>query len=213
MALVEIDNLHITAFCDPKGANPNTKGSSRAAVVCVGMDSLERIFILQSWAAYCGADEILNRIFKFNAKWKPLVFGIDTTGTQNVWLNLINKEVELRQANGEPNLKKPPMRPVIFRGEKTRVIETIIQPRAARGQLFRPPEQEVKELASEFRGWPTAPHRDAMDALAHAIDLLPIRPHDESAEMQRRHYEHYLERIGIPKEERKQRLADIGRSG
>src|ERR1700722_3928134 len=114
MALVEIANLHIVAFCDPKGANPNTRGSSRAAIVCVGMDSFERIFILQSAGSYCGADEILNRIFKFQAKWHPLTFGIDITGTQAVWRNLIDKEVELRRSNGEPNLEAPKMRGIVF---------------------------------------------------------------------------------------------------
>jgi len=168
------------------------------------MDDLERIFILQAWAAYCGADEILRRIFKFDEKWAPNVFGIDTTATQNLWLDLIRKEAEFTSK------KMPKMRGIAFRGEKTRVIETIIQPRASRGQLFRPPEVEVKELASEFKAFPTGMHRDSMDALAHAIDLLPLRPPIESKAMERDNYRRYLQRIGMSEAEIRQRMAEIG---
>lgn len=204
---IDLQKLYKVAWCDPSGARPANKGNARAAIVCVGMDDLERIYILQSWAAFCGADEILNRIYKFEDKWQPAVFGIDTTATQTIWLDMIRKDAELK------GRKAPKMRGVALRGEKRRVIETIIQPRAARGQLFRPPEPEVKELMSEWKNFPSGMYRDALDALAHAIDLLPLRPPDVRKEMEVAHYRAYLKRIGLSQAEQDRRIAEISSNG
>lgn len=201
---IAIDKLYIVAFCDPKGANPNTKGTSRAAIEVVGMDDLERIFILQSWAAFCGTDEILNRIFRLDEKWQPPIFGIDTTATQNIWPDLIRKEAELR------GVKPPRLRAVNFRGQKRHVIETVLQPIAAAGKLFRPLEGEVKELKGEWNNFPGGIYRDALDALAHAILLLPRHPIEHTRELERQNYARYLGRSGLSADEIQRRMREIG---
>lgn len=202
---IECAKLYRVCFGDPAGANPTSKANSRAAIVCVGMDDVERIYILESWAAWSPADFVLKKLFYFNKKWKPHAFGWDTSATQNLWINLIRKESE-RLAEDHP-----PMRWTTFHGTKQRVIETLIQPRGASGHLFRPPEPEVKELKAEMNAFPTGMHRDALDALAHAIDLLPLRPPIESKAMERDSYKRYLMRSGLTENEVRERMNAIGR--
>src|SRR5260221_8822280 len=115
MIELRTDKLYKCAFFDPKGANPNTRGTSRGAVVVVGMDELERVFVLSSWAAFCGVDEMLNRVFNFDKKWHPAIFGVDTTGNQALWLDMIRREAERKQ------LPAPKVRGIEFTANKRQV--------------------------------------------------------------------------------------------
>ena len=118
---------------------------------------------------------------------------MDTSATQNLWINIFSKEMEIRGV-------RPKFRFTPQSATKRRVIETVIQPLAAAGRLFRPPEPEVKELKSEFVSFPGGVYRDSLDALAHAILLLPLRPMEQSSQMERDSFQRYLERTGASKE-------------
>ena len=198
---IDYDKLYRVSWFDPKGAQPYTsKATSRAAIVTVGMDHLERIFILHSWAAFCGPDVMIDNVFKVNAKYAPLVFGMDATATQNLFADQLRKEAKVRQVH-------LPLRPLVLRGDKRTFIETVIQPIAAAGRLFRPQEQFVNELKSEWLNFPTGNYRDALDALAHAIDLLPSRPLEETEALLQEQRRRYLIRTGTPEAEIRRRMA------
>ena len=207
MAILRLDSLYIVAFVDPSGGKQKGAGRSRSAIAVIGMDSLERVYILLSWAAYCGTDALIDKIFKTNQRYRPTIFGIDSTGPQAAFTDTLQRERRRREQDAGMPIHFP-LRAVTLRDEKTFAIETTLQPIAAAGRLFRPPEMEVKELKGEWMSFPGGMYRDSLDALACAIRLLPRRPPDEMAAMSREAYRLYLHRIGVPEPDIARKLAD-----
>lgn len=199
--LVPLDRLYTVSWFDPSGFRQKA-GNARPSIATVGMDDTERIFILDCWAAYCGLDYALGKVFKAYEKWHPAAFGVDITGS--LIKDILLKEQKERGVS-------VPWRFTSLHGPKLHFIETVLQPISARGQLFRPPELEVKELRSEWINFPTGMHRDSMDALAHAIDLLPRRPIELTRETSKTNFAHYLKNIGLSQDEIRARLAEIER--
>ena len=171
------------------------------------MDSLERIFILLAWAAYCGTDRLVDVIFQTNTRYHPNVFGIDSTGPQSAFTDMVMRERRRREADQGIPIHFP-LRPVNLRDEKNFAIETTLQPIAAAGRLFRPPEAEVKNLKDEWQGFPSYMYKDCLDALACAVRLLPKRPMDESTAVSREQYRLYLHRIGTSEKDIQRKLAE-----
>ena len=182
-------------------------GRSRSAIAVVGMDNFERIFILLAWSAYCGTDYLIEKIFKTNRRYKPVIFGVDSTGPQSAFTDTLARErrhLEIKEGHAIHF----PLRAVNLHDSKVFAIETTLQPIAAAGRLFRPPEMEVGNLMNEWKGFPSYGYRDTIDALACAIRLLPRRPPDEMASMGREQYRLYLHRVGVPESEIAHKLAE-----
>jgi len=203
MIAVQISKLYKVAWADPAGgptsASPHKKGLSRASICVLGEDTLERIFILETWAARIPPDKLIERIFDTYRKWNVSAFGIDATGGQLMFAQLIQKEARERAI-------RLPLRPLSLRLEKTFSIETSVQPPCAAGRLFRPSESQCGVLKEEWRSFPTSDYLDAMDALACAIRMLPSILPEHMRRMSKEHLRAYLERSGTPKDQVELRL-------
>lgn len=203
MPNLEVSRLFKVAWCDPAGGvNPHVKiqyGQSRAAIVVVGQDDLERIFILEAWAKRIPPDQLIERIFATQLRWHPASFGIDSSGPQLIFAQTVQKEIRERGI-------KMVLRPVALRMDKTFSIETTLQPVVANGRLFRPPETDCKTLRDEWINFPDGHYRDTLDALACAIRQLPSTLPAHLRMMDKMQLRRYLERTGMSREAIEARL-------
>lgn len=195
MPQVEVRKLWRAAWIDPAGGPTAAKhAKSRAAIVVIGQDDFERVFILDSWADRVPPDKLIDRIFDTNRRWRPAVFGIDASGPQVIFSQTVQREARER---GE----KIALRPVALRADKTFSIETTLQPISAAGRLFRPPESRVHSLEAEWKNFPDGFYRDQLDALACAIRLLPRTLPAHLQMMEKTALRRYLVSTGMPRDQ------------
>lgn len=210
MPTLDISRLYKVSWCDPAGGNnplvAKQYGLSRSAVVTIGQDDLERIYILSTWALKVPPDRLIERIFEEHFKWKPAIFGIDSTGPQILFAQTVQKEI--RDRGFKMNL-----RPQALRLDKTFSIETTLQPVVANGRLFRPMESDCKSLRDEWHNFPDGHYRDILDALSCAIRLLPSSLPAHLRQMDRYQLRRYLERTGMSREQIDLRMQQHDNSG
>lgn len=206
MPAIDRRKLWLCAFVDPAGgprAGRSNYGLSRAAIVVIGQDDLERVFILEAFIQRIPPDKLIDRIFDTQQKWNPAVFGIDSSGPQLEFAQMVQKEARERGL-------RIPLRLVAQRQEKTFSIETTIQPLSSAGRLFRPDENECRQLKDETTSFPDGMYRDGLDALANAIKLLPSVLPAHLKQMNRDQLQRYLQRTGMPKDQIAERLSQLG---
>lgn len=203
MAIIKLSSLYVVSWCDPAGgSNPLAATQfrrSRASVVTIGQDEIERIFILEAWGKRVPPDQLIDKICETQMRWHPAVFGIDATGPQLMFAQTVQKEIRDRGI-------RMTLRPQALRTDKTFSIETTIQPVVANGRLFRLPEAECKTLRDEWMVFPDGHYRDVLDALACAIRLLPTSLPAHLRQMERNQLKRYLERSGMTREQVQLRL-------
>src|SRR5262249_2437113 len=139
-------------------------------------------------------------IFDTQVRWQPQVFGIDSSGPQLIFYQHLLKEARERGIKWTP-------RGVPQQWNKADLIEKTLQPIAAGGRLFRPIEKECYALADEWRNFPDYTYRDALDALAGAIRLLPAVLPSHLRTMGEQQLRSYLLKTGMTDEMIKDRMA------
>lgn len=202
MQTVQFNKLYITAHVDPAGGpivGQKQSSRSRASIAVVGQDDLERIFILESFAKRIAPDQLTDRIFETQERWRPAVFGVDGTGPQLMYYQALLREGRERAVKWTP-------RRIDIKMDKTDAIEKTLQPVAASGRLIRPPEKECYALADEWRNFPDGTYRDALDALAWAIRLLPAVLPAHLKAMGENQLRNFLTRTGLPPDMIEQRM-------
>lgn len=201
MSSVELNKLYRTAWCDPAGGPQARTGKSRSAIVVVGQDELERIFILEADAARWPTDMLERRILQTQTKWSPAKFGIDATGPQVLFADTMRRKA--REEGVRMNLV-----PTALRSDKSFSIETTLQPIVAQGRLFRPDLSMIKGLYEEWKHHPSTDFNDTMDALACAIRLLPTTLPDHLRALSRDQLRAYLLKTGMSREKVEERLSE-----
>ncbi len=158
------------SFLDPAGGQSvgMKRRRARSAIVTIALDAIGRVFVIQAWAAHAKTDEIVEKVFEINEKFRPTRFGIESSGQQSLFADSVQAEAAKR------DIKLPIAKvsqPVNM--HKDFRIRTLIQPVLSEGRLFI---QELEpELKSELSKFPTGEYKDLVDALASAIHLAPPR--------------------------------------
>jgi len=193
------------AFCDPAGKSKEAvkRIRSRAAIVVVGVEQeLYRLFVLYAWAARATADQLVDKIFEVNEKWRPRTFGIEANAMQQLFAFGIQREARFKQVH-IPILPVPQPTNV----DKEYRIRTRLQPIVRDGRLFV--GSTMHELITELRGFPTGETWDMIDALASCVTLIPSRPQREIRREEDDAVLRYLRASGAPPrviEERSEQL-------
>lgn len=187
---LNLKDLYVVAFADSAGGRVGNSGRgtsqrSRSAIVVVASDELEHYFVLKAWARHCTTDELIDEIFLTQERWKPVIFGIDATGTQTQFADSLRREA--REKN-----RRLPLYDHIFEGQKEFRIETRLQPLQAAGKLFACSEG-MDDLRHEYESFPGSRLKDLLDALEGAIGLFPRRQKPEERRTEQAQYRHYLQ--------------------
>jgi hypothetical protein len=188
-ASAPISSLYRVAWLDPAGGKRKHKSEqSRAAILCIGQDELERVFIFTAWAKYATTTEMIEEVLRNQERWHPKVFGMDASGTQFTFAETI-------LTNAKDKHIALPLRPQALTGDKLFHIEHTLEPVARSGRLFKIPGVDSDELRGEWESFPNGT-LDLLDGLACAISLLPKRVRAEDKRSQVRRLEMYLRATG-----------------
>lgn len=187
-----VRDLERYAFCDPAGGKRGTIQMTRArsAIIVIGVDPLERIFVLHSWADRAPTNILMDKIFAVRDRFHPKVYGCEANSQQSLFVDAVRyfgattgQALSLVPVNVPTKLTKE------FR------IRTILQPVISSGRLFVP--EDYYELRAEIQSFPLGATVDLVDALASAVSLVPSRPLTMRIEQEKDHLADYLGTAGM----------------
>ena len=181
------------AFLDPASGTTQVKkaNQARSAIVCIVVDQLGHVFVVESWADRVSPTDIMERAFEIHTIWQPRVFGIEASAQQSLFYGLVNEEAYKRGIRASFMPVHQPTQ--VHKDER---IRNQIQPLGRAGRLFVPPTHQT--LRHELATFPTGLTKDLVDALASACALVPPR-RPRQAERSESHalaIMDYLERSG-----------------
>ena len=186
---IPINSLYRVAFCDPsKGKVHRDATQSRSAVVVVGQDDFERLYVLHVFAEQCPTSTFIEQIIRAWREWRPRAVGVDVTGPQQPFYDMLQQETRRRGM-------RIPFVPVNFHGEKTVRIEDTLEPMMSDGRLFVHPLAE--HLHVEGREFPTG-YLDGLDCVAACARMLPKKATTKSKITEREGQIEVLKRQGMP---------------
>jgi hypothetical protein len=168
MESVSYSDLLVYAFIDPAGGKRQQlkRVRARSAIVVVGADYMERLFVLHTWADRASTPQILEKVFAINERFKPRRFGCEANALQSLFADAI------RYIAKERGLRIP-LTPVEQPTKITKEfrVRSILQPIIGNGRLFLQPNQH--ELRTEITAFPTGLTVDLVDALASVAAMVP----------------------------------------
>jgi predicted phage terminase large subunit-like protein len=205
---IQVGNLsRIVAFCDPASGKKLAlkRVRARSAIVVIGKDLLNRIFVLHAWASRCSTSILTETILKVNQEWRPKVFGIEANAMQSLFGDMVNREAKYRGS-------RLPFLPVNQPShvDKDWRIRSVLQPTIAEGRLLIQPSQY--ELKAELTNFPMSTTKDLIDALASAVALMPMGSIGREREGEAEALAQYLRSTGAPPEYIRQRVDDVRRA-
>src|ERR1043166_9797408 len=91
MESVSYSDLLVYAFIDPAGGKRQQlkRVRARSAIVVVGADYMERLFVLHTWADRASTPQILEKVFAINERVKPRRFGCEANALQSLFADAI----------------------------------------------------------------------------------------------------------------------------
>lgn len=186
----------------PRAGQRLKKVRARQAIVVIGSDELERIFVLFAWAGRLATSRFIDKIIETCENWKPRVFGIEANAMQSLFADVV-QDTALRQMKRLPIIGVNQTTKV----EKDFRIRAAIEPVINSGRLFLLEKQS--DLETELRGFPTAATKDIVDCLASAIALMPKRPKKAQRNEEIEQLAHYLRETGVPAHQIQRRIEEL----
>lgn len=196
------------AHCDPASGKPGRQlgsGTARSALVSLGRDRLNRIFVLETWADRAHPDALARQIFAFQERWGHQRFGIEAAGQQNLFIGMVESQAQ-REGIALPLVRVQPSTHV----HKVDRIMAAVAPVLHEGRLFIP-RYGCEALVAELQAFPSGDTVDLVDALAGALSLFSPIPAELSAVTgglpnPDREYMEWLAEQGMPEAEIAKRM-------
>lgn len=192
---IDPTTLTVISFCDPAGSKKNRelkKIRARHAIVTIGVEpELNRIFVLDTWAATGTTDLLIDKIIATNNKWQPKTFGIEDNAMQSLFADALRREMRFK------NIRIPLVnhsQPLKI--DKDDRIRDALQPVMREGRLFL--DRKQYELIAEMRSFPTGKTKDLVDALASAIAFVPKKAVKSARQQSHQALVDYLRDSGAP---------------
>lgn len=154
---------------DPASGKADQKIKSvraRSAIVVIGLDPLQRILVLDTWAARAGTNEIVDNFVQMAIKWGPMICAWEDAGQQSLLADpILGRARELGV--------ELPVTPVAVstKVDKRWRIRALLQPPIGAGRLII--REDLVELRNELTSFPMNVRMDLVDALATAVSLTP----------------------------------------
>ncbi len=184
--------IHTVCFLDAAGGKKSKdKTKARSAITAVSSDAANRIFVRDVWAERCATEKIYQKIYEFNAKYKPEIFGIEGNAQQTLFVDSVSMDAY------EKNIDIPihcEIQPTSM--DKDFRIRTHLQPVVSQGRLFVKKSQYA--LLEEILDFPMSTIKDIIDSLASAVKLLPKQIFISRASEDSKAHLQYLRDSGAP---------------
>lgn len=160
-------DLQVYSFLDP--AISEKQEADYTAIVTIGIDTNNRIYILDIIQERMSPTDIITAVFNVYQNWKPSYFGIETVQYQKMLALEIRKQMNLRGIFF--NLQE-----VTPMWEKNARIRTLLQPRYGNASIIHPKyHNKLQELELELLKFPNGKHDDIIDAMAGALNISQIQ--------------------------------------
>ena len=194
---VNFKDLLIYAFLDPAGGKRTQivkKVRARSAIVVVGADYLQRIFVLYTWADRASTPEIIEKVFEVQEHFQSRRFGCEANAQQSLFSDALAYVAKSKA-------KTLNLVPVVQDTKVTKEfrIRSVLQPVIGNGRLFLQANQH--ELRTEITAFPTGMTVDIVDALASAVALVPRITRQELDHRAEGQLEAYLRDSGMSDEQ------------
>jgi predicted phage terminase large subunit-like protein len=162
---VVFDTLKTVLFWDPAMSGPEQKRNDRNAMVACGLDSEDRMFVLDAHIERQNPTFLYARFIGIHRRYRIQKAAIEDVAFQRVL------KFPLYKTQQELGYRFPVIeqRPV---GDKDTRIRSLI-PRVEMHQLFI--RRGLKEMIEEIKGFPLFPTKDGVDALAACQELFGLR--------------------------------------
>ena len=176
----DLKGIELNKFITIDPAISEKKDADYTAMVCVGVDKNNDWYILDIFRARVQPKRLIEQIFYWDDKWKPVSIGIETVAFQKTLQYWIYDEQKRRNHTF-------PLKEI---GNTDRSKEERIkglQPRYEMGSIFHNPMLEYTEyLEDELQRFPKSQNDDITDALASMLELAFPPKSQEKRDKRRR---------------------------
>lgn len=181
----DLRGIELKKFITVDPAISERKDADYSAMVCVGVDKNNDWYILDIWRDRVQPKRLIEQIFYWNEKHRPVSVGIETTAFQKALQYFIYDEMKRK------NLTVP----IRELGHTDRSKDERIrglQPRYETGSIFHPDRKlnpMTDFLEDELKRFPRGRNDDMIDALASQLELaFPPKKREEYMQVRRNVY-------------------------
>ena len=180
----DLRGVDLKKFITVDPAISEEKTADYSAMICVGVDRNNDWYILDIFRERVLPKQLIDQVFFWNEKWKPISVGIETVAFQKALQYFLYDEMKKRNRTVPiMELKSDRAKDVRIRG---------LQPRYEMGSVFHPQRSSVPNieyLEDELRRFDKGQHDDCIDALASQLELaFPPKSHEERKHVSRGGY-------------------------
>ena len=181
----DIRGLELRKFVTIDPALSEKKEADFSAMVCVGVDKNNTWYVLDIWRDHVLPNALINQIFYWNEKWKPISFGLETVAFQKTLQYSLNEE--MRKRNAFLPIKELKH---VDQSKDERIRG--LQPRYEIGTIMHP-ERSVCPLVEDYEGellrFPRGSNDDIIDAAASLLELaFPAKVKETRSTNYKSHY-------------------------
>lgn len=181
----DIKGLELRTFFAVDPAISQEKYADNSAMVCVGVDKNNAWYILDVWKDKVLPNTLIEKIFSWHQKWKPISIGLETVAYQRMLQYQINDEMKKRGVF-------IPLKELKHSSRSKEDRIRGLQPRYEQKSILHPDKQAVPDieyLEDELVRFPLGAKDDIIDALSSVLELaFPPRVKEVS---RARRYNHY----------------------
>ena len=159
--IVNLSDLTIAIIYDPAIASDQSR--SDTAIVCIGMDSMHRYFVLDVWASKCSPSEGIRTAISMAAKWEPDLIAVEDVLFSSLVIPLLESTAKEHYASYK-------IMPVAPEGRSKAVRIAALQALFEEGRIFVSKRHD--QLITQYLQFPYGQKWDVLDALAYAPKVL-----------------------------------------
>jgi len=181
----DLRGIELKKFVTVDPAISEKQTADYSAMICVGVDKNNDWYVLDIWRDRCLPKTLIDQMFFWNEKWKPVSVGIETVAYQKALQYFLYDEMKRRNK----------MIPLVELGHTERSKDERIrglQPRYEMGSIFHPDgvlQPNVQLLEDELLRFPKGKNDDMIDSLASQLELaFPPKKHEERQSIKRAIY-------------------------
>lgn len=179
----DIRGLRLNKFITVDPALSEKKDADYSAMVCVGVDHHNDWYILDVWREKVNPKRLIDQIFYWNDKWKPISFGVEFVAFQRVLQFYLQDEMRKRN-------KSVPLKEIHYNEQSKDERIRALEPRYEMGSIFHNHDlAQMEYLEDELRRFPKGGNDDIIDALASQLEVaFPVRQKEERHTIYRGQY-------------------------
>ena len=142
------------------------KDADYTAVVTVGMDQFQNIYVKNIVRKRMTPDELIKILFELNEQYHPQEIAVEDVAYQKALQYYITQEMNRKQIYLPITQVKPANR------SKDQRIKGL-QPLYSNGKIFHAKiVANIQQLEDELLRFPRGKHDDVVDALSYALDII-----------------------------------------